>query len=160
MTSFLRPPYHRDVATIFRRPAAAILLGFVAAFILSQAPSRAETGRISAPAALEMQHRQALTIVDIRRPEEWRRTGMPRGAERATIRSATGEHGFLARIAQITGGDKAAPIALICATGVRSSRASRILKQAGYRNVSDIGEGMLGNAAGAGWLALGLPLTR
>ncbi|MDP6708328.1 MAG: rhodanese-like domain-containing protein [Alphaproteobacteria bacterium] len=160
MTSSLRPPYHHDVSTNFRRLAAAVLLGLAAALVFRPAPSRAETELISAPAALELQHRQAVTIVDIRRPEEWRQSGYPSGAERATIRSRTGERGFLDRIAAITGGNKAAPLALICATGVRSKLATEILRRAGYRNVVDIGEGMFGSARGVGWMARQLPLSR
>jgi len=118
-----------------------------------------EAARIAAPAALELQQSQRLVIVDIRRPEEWRQTGIASGAERATILSRRGDRGFLARIDEITRGDKTAPIGLICAGGVRSRHAARLLYREGYKNVVDIGEGMLGSGDGPGWVARGLPVS-
>jgi rhodanese-related sulfurtransferase len=49
------------------------------------------------------------------------------------------------------------PIALICARGNRSSLASSALAEAGYTQVYNIREGMLGSPDGPGWLARGLP---
>jgi rhodanese-related sulfurtransferase len=43
---------------------------------------------------------------------------------------------------------------------VRSSRLSRTLRDAGYSNVIDVPEGMLGSYAGPGWLERGLPLSK
>ena len=63
------------------------------------------------------------------------------------------------RIAEITGGDRSAPIALICARGVRSHHAANLLRQRGFKNIYDVNEGMLGNARGSGWLRQGLPTT-
>ena len=157
MTSFLRPPYHHDVAALFRRLAATVLSGIVAAAF--SAAALAGSAVLDPGRALELQQQQALTIVDIRRPEEWRATGIPAGAERATIRSPWGNKGFLERIAVITKGDKEMPIGLICAAGNRSRRAAELLQQQGYRNIIDISEGMFGNAQGAGWLARELPVT-
>jgi rhodanese-related sulfurtransferase len=55
---------------------------------------------------------------------------------------------------------KDAPVALICARGVRSRGLSRRLIQAGFTNIIDVPEGMLGSGAGPGWLGAGLPVTR
>ena len=158
MASSLRPPYHHDVSTVFRRLAAAILFWIAAVVILPIGPLNAADGRLMVAEALQLQQSNELTIVDIRRAEEWRETGVPSGAKRATIRSAHGTRGFLKRIAEITRGDKSAPIGLICAAGVRSNLATRLLKKHGYENVVDITEGMFGNARGTGWLAQGLPV--
>ncbi len=108
--------------------------------------------------ALRMANGGEIMIIDIRRPDEWRKTGVPRGAERATVRSSRGAAEFLRRIAKLTNGDKNAPIALICAAGVRSKHASRFLLSRGYTQVLDISEGMLGNRQGVGWLARKLPV--
>jgi len=108
-----------------------------------EAQSRAERGE--------------LTIIDIRRPDEWQNTGIPTGAERATIRFTGRAQRFLAQIDALTRGDKSMPIALICAAGVRSKHASALLRQRGYTNVHDISEGMLGNGRGGGWLQRNLP---
>ena len=147
------------------RPAAARPFGSAAVFFLlalgialglSSRPAGAQEV-VSAPAALERQTAEAVTIVDIRRPEEWRETGLPVGARRATILSPNGNLGFLSRIEDITGGDRSMPIALICAGGVRSRHAARLLHQRGYTQVSDIREGMFGSRSGPGWLRRGLP---
>ncbi|MFN3577604.1 MAG: rhodanese-like domain-containing protein [Tabrizicola sp.] len=92
-------------------------------------------------------------LVDIRTPEEWARTGSPAPAHRLDMR----RQDFLAALSDLTGGDPARPIALICATGGRSARLARALEQAGFSKVFDVAEGMLGSSAGPGWIARGLP---
>jgi len=95
-----------------------------------------------------------LHLVDIRRPSEWKKTGVAKHAAKITMHS----EGFLNRIAKHTAGDKSAPIALICARGNRSTRMINLLEQNGYTNVYNVKEGMLGSPEGSGWLAKGLPL--
>ena len=95
-----------------------------------------------------------ITLIDIRTPREWRRTGLGQGAHPIDMR----REDFLDRLIQVAGPDHSAPIALICARGVRSARLGNALKQAGYTNISDVSEGMLGSHAGPGWLKHGLPL--
>ncbi len=95
-----------------------------------------------------------LYLVDIRRPSEWKQTGVAKHASKITMH----KDGFLDRIAALTGGDKAAPVALICARGNRSTRMINLLEKNGYTNVYNVKEGMLGSPEGSGWLAKGLPL--
>ena len=109
--------------------------------------------------ALQLARGGDITIIDIRRPDEWRKTGIPLGAERATVRFNRGANSFLRRIAQLTGGDKTKRIALICAAGVRSKHAIRWLSNRGYTQVLDISEGVQGNHRGVGWLARDLPVN-
>jgi rhodanese-related sulfurtransferase len=97
-----------------------------------------------------------ITLVDIRRPDEWARTGSGAGANRLDLR----RDDFTDAMAALVGGDLDAPIALICARGVRSARESNRLQEAGFTNIIDVPEGMLGSRAGPGWLASGLPLVR
>ena len=52
------------------------------------------------------------------------------------------------------------PVALICARGVRSARLSQRLAEAGFTNIIDVPEGMLGSGAGPGWLKRGLPVVQ
>ncbi|WP_342078794.1 rhodanese-like domain-containing protein [Yoonia sp. SS1-5] len=112
--------------------------------------------QLSAPDA----HAQALagqiTLIDIRRPDEWARTGSGQGAHRVDLR----RDDFVTVLDGLTNGDRAAPIALICARGVRSARTANRLAEAGFTNIIDVPEGMLGSAAGPGWLARDLPLNR
>ncbi len=116
-------------------------------------------GVVAPEQALHLARDGKVTIIDIRRPEEWQETGIASGAKRATIRHRQGTAGFLDRIASLTKGDKTAPIALICAGGVRSKHASRLLRGRGYTQVLDISEGMLGNGKGAGWIGRKLPVS-
>ncbi len=105
-------------------------------------------------------HAQALSgdilLVDIRTPREWRATGVGEGAYPLDMR----RDDFEQALAHLTGGDRSAPVALICARGVRSARLSNRLTEAGFTNVLDVPEGMLGSAAGPGWVRAGLPVQR
>lgn len=96
-----------------------------------------------------------VVLVDIRTPREWAQTGVPEGAHPIDMR----RDDFLATLSQVAGTDKGRPIAVICARGVRSARLSRALTEAGYTNIVDVPEGMLGSAAGPGWLKTGLPVA-
>lgn len=115
-------------------------------------------------AGLEMTPSEALAaadagtvlLVDIRRPDEWARTGIPRGAVPLDLR----RDDFVAALTALADGDPARPVALICARGVRSDRAAARLAEAGFTHVADVPEGMLGSAAGPGWLGRGLPVGR
>lgn len=96
----------------------------------------------------------AITLVDIRRPGEWAATGIGEGAAPLDMR----REDFLTALAGLVDGDRAAPIALICARGVRSARLASALDAAGFTSVSDVPEGMLGAPSGPGWVARGLPV--
>lgn len=96
-----------------------------------------------------------LLLVDIRQPEEWATTGSPAGAHRLDLRSAD----FLDRLAALVEGDRSRSIALICASGGRSARTAQAVADAGFTDVLDVSEGMLGSSAGPGWIARGLPVV-
>lgn len=95
-----------------------------------------------------------ITLIDIRRPDEWARTGIGEGAHPIDMR----RDDFTAELERIAGANKSAPIALICARGVRSARLSNQLTEAGYSRIIDVPEGMLGSGAGPGWIQRGLPV--
>jgi rhodanese-related sulfurtransferase len=96
-----------------------------------------------------------VVLVDIRRPSEWAETGIGEGAAPMDMRRGD----FVERLTELTGGDSSRVIALICARGVRSRRMAQQLRDAGFSNVIDVPEGMLGSGAGPGWLARGLPVA-
>ena len=121
---------------------------------LATACARDSVPSLSAPEALERARSGNLTIVDIRRPEEWRQTGVAEGAARIDMRHPAFADTVLARV----GGDRNAPIALICRTGNRTSQMQAVLKNQGFTNVYHIGEGMAGSGAGPGWVRRGLPV--
>jgi len=97
-----------------------------------------------------------VVLVDIRRPDEWDETGIPEGAHPIDMRGDA----FVDDLLRLTGGARDIPVALICARGVRSDRMSARLAEAGFTRVVDVPEGMLGSAAGPGWLGRGLPVAR
>ena len=103
-------------------------------------------------------HTQAVAgdvlLLDIRTPKEWQSTGIGEGAKYLDMR----RDDFIPALTQLVKGDKGAAIALICARGVRSARLSNRLTEAGFTNIIDVPEGMLGSAAGPGWVRTGLPV--
>ncbi|WP_107496596.1 rhodanese-like domain-containing protein [Thalassobius sp. I31.1] len=97
--------------------------------------------------------RGEITLVDIRRPDEWRTTGIGEGAWGIDMR----DEDFIAQLEGLVDYQRDAPVALICARGVRSNRMSQRLLDAGFTNIIDVPEGMLGSSSGPGWLSRGLP---
>lgn len=122
--------------------------------------SQAMSGRpaLTAVEARDMFEAGKLTIVDIRRPEEWRGTGVADGVVRINMLHPGGPKGFMDELLRQVGGNKDAPIGLICRTGNRTSTVQRYLMSQGFSNVYNIREGMAGSGAGPGWLARGLPV--
>ncbi|UOD50270.1 rhodanese-like domain-containing protein [Orrella daihaiensis] len=113
---------------------------------------------IGATEAYELVKDGKITLIDIRRPEEWRQTGVAQGALRINMLHPKGFQGFAQEIYTAVGGDLNAPIVLICRTGSRTSRLQPILTQVGFTNVKHVPEGTLGNRKKPGWIAQGLPI--
>jgi rhodanese-related sulfurtransferase len=111
---------------------------------------------LAAPDAFAQAQAGKLTLIDIRRPEEWKQTGVAKDA--LQINMAQGDAGFVAQVTAETGGDKNTPIGLICRTGNRTTKMQRVLTDAGFTQVYNIREGMAGSGAGPGWIARGLPV--
>ena len=111
---------------------------------------------LTAPQALAAVEAGQIVLIDIRRPDEWQRTGIPRGAVPIDMRRPD----FIETLLASTGGDRDRAVALICARGVRSSRLAARMTEAGFTNVIDVPEGMLGSGAGPGWLARGMPVVK
>ncbi len=110
--------------------------------------------------SVEEAHRMAeageILLIDIRRPDEWAASGSPASGHRLDMR----REDFTDALLELTGGAQDARVALICARGVRSSRLTNRLIEAGFTNIIDVPEGMLGSAAGPGWVRAGLPVDR
>jgi rhodanese-related sulfurtransferase len=113
---------------------------------------------MSAPEALAAGQSGKVKLIDIRTPQEWRQTGVAPGAGRVDMYRGA-EH-LLRGVLQEVGGDRNAPIALICRTGNRTTQAQKFLQQQGFTQVFNVKEGMAGSAAGPGWLRRGLPVER
>ncbi len=92
-----------------------------------------------------------VTLIDIRTPQEWAQTGVAELAQTNSMHEA----GFLERLDAMIDGDKDKTIALICATGGRSSYLQSELTRRGYKSVIDVTDGMIGSGTGPGWLGNG-----
>jgi len=135
-------------------------LARILALFLIVAPAYAEETRIAADVAHIRAQTGQLTIIDIRSPDEWRKTGIPAGAMAVTMHRPEGKAGFAKTILQAVKGDKNRPIAVICAVGSRSRWAQAFLATQGHTRVYDITEGMLGRGKGLpGWIRRGLPVS-
>lgn len=146
---------------LFSLAAAGSLSGFGTPSSASEkdaALAALDSRNISGAEALARSQRGEVTIVDVRSPQEWQQTGVPAGARSITIHDPQGLDGFVQAMTRSVNGKLDTPVALICARGNRSTRALNALQAAGFTQVLNIKEGMLGSANGSGWLAQDLPL--
>ena len=137
---------------------ATVVLGGAAIFAASWyniGAQAGEDGTLSTPDAHAAAVSGAVTLVDIRRPDEWALTGVGEGAVAINML----DRDFIEQVSAQVGGDHSKPVALIYARGVRSRKMSVRLQQAGFTNIIDVPEGMLGSGGGAGWIKRGLPVV-
>lgn len=150
------------VTALFSLAAAGSVLAFArSSFSSEKDPNLAavDSNTITGAEAFSRSQRGDITIVDVRSPQEWKQTGIPAGAESVTIHGPQGMEGFVRAMIESVDGRLDTPVALICARGNRSTYASDALQAAGFTQVLNIKEGMLGSANGSGWLAQDLPLA-
>jgi rhodanese-related sulfurtransferase len=86
-----------------------------------------------------------VTLVDIRRPEEWQQTGVVPGSNMITLFTSRGgvNPDFVSQLQKVSSPDKA--VILICRTGNRTRAGSTMLvKQLGYKNVYNVTRGITG----------------
>lgn len=116
----------------------------------------AQTAKIwSSDSAYNALRQDRVRMIDVRSRPEWADTGIAEGAWPISMH----EDRFPERLFSARAMAKGRPVALICATGGRSGRVMRSLQQAGYSDFVDVSEGMLGSAAGQGWIAAGHPVV-
>lgn len=128
--------------------------GGVAATWFNAFGDASQPGTVSAVQAYKQALEGDIYLVDIRRPDEWERTGVAKPAIPVDMRRDDFEI-VLQHIIEQSG---ARPVALICARGVRSKRMTTRLEAAGFMNILDVPEGMLGSGAGRGYVKRELPL--
>jgi rhodanese-related sulfurtransferase len=133
-----------------------LMLGAIGSVRWFNVSAQVSGGDLSVSDALRAVQSGEITLVDIRRPDEWNATGVAKGAVPIDMR----RDDFIDLLLAKTDGDTSAPVALICARGVRSARMSSRLKAAGFTRIIDVPEGMLGSGAGPGWLKSGLPVVQ
>ena len=103
----------------------------------------------------KMMLKQEIPIYDVRRPEEWRQTGVIEGSELLTFVDASGrlKPDFLDRFTAAV--DRDDPVILICRTGSRTSTLARYLvEQLGYTQVFNVRDGI------TRWISDGKPVQR
>ena len=136
--------------------AAALLFGGVSTPALAQQTSAAIASYKTVSSETFSKAPGGATLVDVREPAEWAQTGMPANAKGVPITSTD----FVAKVLAENGGDKSKPVAVICRSGTRSAKAADQLAAAGFTNVTNVGDGMIGrDGVGKGWLAASLPVT-
>ena len=114
---------------------------------------------ISAVDAYHKQQAGQLEIFDIRSIDEWHSTGVATNANLITMHNPNGPLAFHNSIKMSVKGNLDQPIALICASGYRSSWAQKFLLAKGFTNITNIEEGMSGRGNKIGWIGNKLPLT-
>lgn len=159
----------RPEVTIFtpspsRRSFLALGAGLLGAAVLTSAlPAQAghekpgepvePTEKMAADAAYKAAKAGEIILVDIRRPDEWLGTRVGEGAIALDMR----EDSFVASLVALRQANPDKPIALICATGMRSAYVTSALTGRGFPGLVDVSEGMIGGKNGPGWLERGLP---
>ena len=86
-----------------------------------------------------------VTLVDIRRPEEWKQTGIVPGSNMITLFVSRGgvNPDFVSQLQRVSSPDK--PVILICRSGNRTRAASTMLvKQLKYQKVYNVTRGIKG----------------
>ncbi len=114
-----------------------------------------DVANISVKEAYERAEKGELVLVDIRRPREWRKSGIPANSLAITMHQSRG--GFLKAI-RAAAGDPGKPIAFICAVGGRSRYLQLVLERSGIKNTINVLGGMFGTRRDIGWLKAGLPV--
>jgi len=98
---------------------------------------------------------EGVPLYDIRRPEEWRETGVVEGSRKLTFVDASGRPNpeFLPRFTAEV--DKNAPVVLICRSGNRTDALARhLVEKLGYTQVYNVRHGI------NRWLSEGNPVAR
>lgn len=98
---------------------------------------------------------RGVRIVDIRRPEEWRKTGVIEGSELLTFVDRKGKlnPGFGSRFLPLVGAEE--EVILICRTGNRTRTMSKMLAdQTGYSKVYNVTHGI------TRWIREGRPVVK
>ena len=104
---------------------------------------------------LQSLHAQGVTIIDVRRPDEWKKTGIIENSHAITFFDANGDYdakAWLAELNEHVNPEEA--FVLICAAGFRSSKIAGLLdKRLGYSGVHNVTQGI------SAWIKQGRPVV-
>ncbi len=99
--------------------------------------------------------KQGVPVYDIRRPDEWRQTGIVEGSQKLTFVDASGRPNpsFLADFSARVG--KNDPVVLICRTGNRTDALAReLMEKHGYTKIYNVQNGI------TRWIGEGNPVVK
>ena len=118
---------------------------FCALLVVGAMPLHADVIQVDS-AGLERLRATGVAVIDVRRAEEWRETGVIEGSHLMTFFDKKGRYDldqWLPALAAIAESDQ--PVAFICRSGKRSGKVARLLdEQFGYRHVYTAQDGILG----------------
>lgn len=158
MTSLHRDSQAGTSFAVSRRTLMMGLTMLMGVIVLDAGLASANHRIMTADEAKVRLERGQMMLIDLRSPQEWRQTGIAPGASTVTIHDPGGLPGFVEAVKVTVSGDLDKVIAVICASGDRSTIAHQALTEAGFTRVMNIREGMLGGPYGPGWLPRGLPV--
>ncbi len=104
---------------------------------------------------LKAQMAQGVPVYDVRRPDEWKQTGVIEGSRTLTWVDGSGRENpyFLPSFSAEVGKDK--PVILICRTGNRTDKLAReLMEKHGYTRVYNVKDGI------TRWMAAGNPVVK
>ena len=154
---------HRDsqAGTSFAVSRRTLMMGLtllMGVIVLDAGLASANHRIMTADKAKVRLERGQMMLIDVRSPQEWRQTGIAPGASKVTIHDPGGLPGFVDAVKATVSGNLDEVIAVICASGGRSTIVHQALPEAGFTRVMNIREGMLGGPYGPGWFPRGLPV--
>ena len=118
---------------------------FCALLVVGAMPLHADVIQVDS-AGLERLRAEGVAVIDVRRAEEWRETGVIEGSHLMTFFDKKGRYDlgqWMPALVAIAESDQ--PVALICRSGKRSGKVARLLDgQFGYRHVYTARDGILG----------------
>lgn len=100
--------------------------------------------------AHDLAAKRAVTLIDVRTPDEWRNDGVAQRAETVTLQDPN----LADKVHDLVEQNTEAPLAVICRSGARSRRACSILRVAGFTNVQNVKGGMMA------WKSSNLPVKK
>ncbi len=108
----------------------------------------------TSPQQLQQLQQQNAVLIDIRRADEWQRSGMIAGSHGVTFFDGAGQYDIQAWLAEYRQRVKAGqPVVLICRSGRRTAAIGRMLEAHGIAQVYHLSGGI------RGWLQAGQPLV-
>ncbi len=99
--------------------------------------------------------KNGMKLIDIRRPEEWKQTGVVEGSVKSTAFDGQGrfQESFVEMLKKTVRPDE--EFAVICRTGNRTAALSNwLMTEGGYRNVLNVQNGIVS------WIKGGLPVSK